>query len=514
VHRSITLEPRAGKRIGATAAAIALLSLGLPLTGAGPAAAASPSRYTVTDLGALAANALAINNAGVVVGYTSTPAGQHAFRWSNGVLTDLGTLPGGGNSTANAINDAGQIAGTSDRTSGGYGYPVKWSASGTITDLGGPVTNRLGVANGIDQHGRVVGGQRPADSEGSPLAMVYEPNGTSSYLASPPELLSAATGINQLGHIIANPGYLWHDGQLTRMPGLRYFDGDATSVYAINVRDQIVGSAPIGDGVSHAVLWPAPEVVEHGLPIGIDIGTVDNIANSAGKAINAANQVVGTADPMCQPCVPALAWVWQPGGTITALDTLIPPGSGWQLQQANGINDRGQIVGRGLLNGQYHAYLLNPRFQASVNFQPASAAVPTGNVPDSGAVYGPRPGGRTYGWSADDTAFTRDRNASAAPDQRYDTLIHSQHPNSANVWEIAVPNGTYLVHVVAGDPDYTDSVYQFAVEGTLILAGTPTSTSRYVEASRTVTVTDGRITVSNAPGGRNNKLDYIEVIGL
>jgi hypothetical protein len=70
------------------------------------------------------------------------------------------------------------------------------------------------------------------------------------------------------------------------------------------------------------------------------------------------------------------------------------------------------------------------------------------------------------------------------------------------------------VHLVAGDPGYTDSVYQFAVEGTLTLTGTPTSASRYVEASRTVTVTDGRITVSNAPGGRNNKLAYLDIIGL
>jgi hypothetical protein len=28
-----------------------------------------------------------------------------------------------------------------------------------------------------------------------------------------------------------------------------------------------------------------------------------------------------------------------------------------------------------------------------------------------------------------------------------------------------------------------------------------------------VTVTDGRITVRNTPGGRNNKLDYIDIIG-
>jgi probable HAF family extracellular repeat protein len=503
-----------------SAATAALLALGLPLS-PHAGAATVPSRYTITDLGAFTSgagsdsNASAINNAGVVVGYSDTPTGRHAFRWTNGVLSDLGTLPGGGSSTANAINDAGVVAGTADRFSGGYGYPVKWSASGVVTDLGGPLVNRLGAANAIDPRGRIVGGQRPADSEGSPYAMVYELDGSSRYLADPPEQLGAATGINGLGHITANPGYVvWDGGRLFKMPGLRYFDGDLATVNAINERDQVVGSAPIGDGLSHAVFWYAPDVIDHGAPIGIDIGTVDGISNNAAKAINAAGQVVGTADPMCHPCAAPRAWVWQQGTTVTALDTLIPAGTGWLLQEANGINDQGQIVGRGLLNGHYHAYLLTPRGHANVNFQPASAAVPAGYTADSGAVYGARPGGRTYGWSADDSAFTRERHAAGAPERRYDTLIHAQHPTSANVWELAVPNGRYLVHVVAGDPSYTDSVYRIAVEGTLTVSGTPSATTHWFEGTATVTVTDGRLTLSNATGASNNKLDYVDVIGL
>src|SRR5215469_6840932 len=61
-----------------------------------------------------------INNAGVVAGTadTSIPCNGancvHGFRWENGVLTDLGALPGGANtSLANAINARGWIAGTS-----------------------------------------------------------------------------------------------------------------------------------------------------------------------------------------------------------------------------------------------------------------------------------------------------------------------------------------------------------------------------------------------------------------
>ncbi|MBB5873536.1 putative HAF family extracellular repeat protein [Allocatelliglobosispora scoriae] len=500
--------------------AAALVAAALPVLAASPAAAAFPSRYTITDLGTLGtasfaqSTALGINNAGTVVGVTSVGSGyaSHAFRWASGVMTDLGTNPGGDSSYATSINDTGTVAGVSDRQSGGYGYPVRWSASGAITDLGGPVVNRLGVANGINASGQIAGGQRPADSSGSPVAMVYNPDGSSVLLGSPPESLGAATGINALGHAVGSPGFLWHDGVLESLPGLRYYSGDLVTATAINVRDQIVGAAPIGDYATHATLWPGADLAQ--TPVATDIGTIDGIAYSTAKAINASGQVVGTVDPMCQPCPAPRAWVWQAGSTITALDTLIPAGTGWTLQQANGINDRGQIVGRGLVNGKYHAYLLTPRFAATVNFQPASAAVPTGYLADTGAVFGARTGGLSYGWTSDDTAFTRDRNSVRAADQRYDTLIHSQHPTSANAWEIAVPNGTYLVHVASGDPDYTDSVHRIAVEGVLTVSGTPTSTARWVERSVIVTVTDGRLTIGNATGGSNNKLSYVDIVNL
>ena len=61
--------------------------------------------------------ATAINNAGEVVGYSVATTGiEHGFKWTSGTLTDLGTESGGSFSQANAVNDAGQIAGTADRS--------------------------------------------------------------------------------------------------------------------------------------------------------------------------------------------------------------------------------------------------------------------------------------------------------------------------------------------------------------------------------------------------------------
>src|SRR5688500_9623666 len=71
-------------------------------------------------------------------------------------------------------------------------------------------------------------------------------------------------------------------------------------------------------------------------------------------------------------------------------------------------------------------------FSANVNFQPAGAAVPAGYVADVGLPFGSRGNGLSYGWNADNSAHTRDRNAGNSPDQRYDTLTHLQKPQNPN----------------------------------------------------------------------------------
>ncbi len=146
----------------------------------------------------------------------------------------------------------------------------------------------------------------------------------------------------------------------------------------------------------------------------------------------------------------------------------------------------------------------------NINFQPASATAPAGYLVDSGAVYGDRGNGYTYGWNADNSANTRDRNSANSLDQRYDTLIHTQSGGTFT-WEIAVPNGTYSVHIVAGDPNYYNSVYKINAEGVLVVNGTPTSATRWIEGTALVTVADGKLTVSNATGSSNNKIDFIEI---
>lgn len=137
--------------------------------------------------------------------------------------------------------------------------------------------------------------------------------------------------------------------------------------------------------------------------------------------------------------------------------------------------------------------------------------MPGGYQKDDGAAYGARGNGYTYGWNVDNTANGRDRNAANSPDQRYDTLNHMQKAGGGSAWEMAVSNGAYTVRVVAGDPSNYDSVYKINVEGVLAVDGTPTSTAPWIDRTVTVTVSDGRLTISNATGASNNKICFLEI---
>src|SRR6185503_9717096 len=62
------------------------------------------------------------------------------------------------------------------------------------------------------------------------------------------------------------------------------------------------------------------------------------------------------------------------------LNALIPADSGWLLTTARSINEKGQITGLGLLNGEFHAFVLTPASSpepaAHSVATPTSAAAP------------------------------------------------------------------------------------------------------------------------------------------
>lgn len=205
-------------------------------------------------------------------------------------------------------------------------------------------------------------------------------------------------------------------------------------------------------------------------------------------------------------------------GTVVAANLAFPPTGGWtawSLATATfsapaGSSNVVTLRSTGASGPNIDSARFAPVFTgARINFQPAGAPVPPGYVADTGAVYGSRGNGFTYGWNAAIAGETRDRNNALSPDQRYDTLVQTQRAGNS-FWELAIPNGRYAVSLTMGDPGFTDSVYAASIEGVNTAAVTPGSSRRWTEQFRIVDVTDGRLTIRNATGAVNNKFAFIE----
>ena len=112
---------------------------------------------SMQDLGTLGGNcslATAINDAGHIIGWAQNTAGrQRAFVFKDGQMIDLGTL-GGDYATATAINSDGVITGWSYTANNSQLHAFRY-ADGVMTDLG--VINYYSQASDINDAGSVVG---------------------------------------------------------------------------------------------------------------------------------------------------------------------------------------------------------------------------------------------------------------------------------------------------------------------------------------------------------------------
>jgi probable HAF family extracellular repeat protein len=89
----------------------------------------------------------------------------------------------------------------------------------------------------------------------------------------------------------------------------------------------------------------------------VNLGTLPDFQGSSASSINNRGQVVGWLQAAEGKQHAAL---WQQG-KMYDLNTLIPHDSGWFLKIAADINEKGQIVGYGTINGAPRAYLLTPQ---------------------------------------------------------------------------------------------------------------------------------------------------------
>lgn len=229
-----------------------------------------------------------INNQGVVAGAAENTTRdpdcgapqQFQFRpvfWQNGKVQELPTPPGDTNGVVFAINDNGQMVGTSgpcrdlDPISVTYvrqKHAMLWQ-NGQFTDLGslggGAGTSPFGnLALALNNQGQVVGHANLKGEQANHAFLWTQPTGMKDLGTLPGDIGSGALGINDKGEIVgvsADPDFniravRWVNGVpidlntlVDGKPGLRLLLAGS-----INVRREIIGNAVTSSGETHGFL--------------------------------------------------------------------------------------------------------------------------------------------------------------------------------------------------------------------------------------------------------------------
>jgi len=338
----------------------------------------------MTDLGALPGNnssaVFQVNRRGVGAGLSETgetdPAlgwpAMHAVTYEGGRVTDLGTLRGGTESLAFAINDRSQVAGFGNNDvedPWGFFYfdgdafqtqthSFIWQ-HGVMTDigtLGGPDA----VLSALNSRGQISGtsftGSAPNETTGIPTVdpFIWE-DGRMRDLGTLGGTISFVSGMNDAGQVAgfstfggdeSGDAVLW-DGK--RMRDLGTLGGDFSFANAVNGAGHVTGIASLPDGTTHAFLWADGKMR--------DLPPVEGAPCSSGFAINDDDDVVGVADDCEGNELAAVLWH---KGVPYDLSALIGP-TDLTLGEFEYINDDGAIVGRAVLpNGDEHVVMLVP----------------------------------------------------------------------------------------------------------------------------------------------------------
>ncbi len=311
--------------------------------------------WTVNDLG-LGVYPFAINDSGQATGYLQTYMGDnHTFLYSGGRVQDIGTMGTGflGESVGVRINNNGQIIGTyggsggyfdgSKSTSGGYLYN---SATGAGTKISGA------RPSGLNDAGQVAG---------------YYP--VSGYYHNFTYINGQFTDIGAWGQTgVTNPPVLNNSGQIAGSTGKAFISGldgkkginlgflgqnyYSTVANGINDAGQVVGYSATdtirtGDTVhlNHAFLYTNGKMTDLNVFGG---------AESSATDINNKGQIIGTylaGDGTSH------AFLYENGTEIDLTSILLANG-GWTKARILDINNEGQIVGYGQLDGKYHGFVM------------------------------------------------------------------------------------------------------------------------------------------------------------
>ena len=312
--------------------------------------------FNLGTLGGDFSSALAINDRGEIVGWgTHSDGTMHAFRYEHGLLSELNAR----NSDqwiASAINDAGQIVGSNlNPFTNEFGVNVSSQAVSFDRGLLKILVQgtNYSSASGINNSGQIAGTYGLPD--GTTIhAFVYK-MGLMTDLGTLGGDYSEATGINNRGEVVGLSNIDSQGGPLHPflyrhglMQDLGTFGGTISAAYAVNDLGEVVGYS-----TTPSNLEQHPFLYRHGRMY--DLGTLGGSQPYRGgnynyaAAINNWGQVVGQATT----ATGAFHAFLYNNGKMTDLNNLVKltavpgPAGLLVLISANGINDRGEIVGAG-----------------------------------------------------------------------------------------------------------------------------------------------------------------------
>lgn len=324
--------------------------------------ATAASSYHITDLGALGGHlsvAKDINDSAQIVGYSITNNGQRrAFVWdSNKGMQDISTF-GGDSSCAYGINDSGQVVGYSVSNSGQRRAFV-WDAANGMEYLNIP-SYSFTEAYSINNLGQVVGLE--ITPNGQRAAFIWDSTNGIQNLGLAGEIESSAYAINNSGQVVGYSvssdlivkAFIWNsDKGIQELPGFLGAD--------INASGQVVGFYAIPEDNNRAFVWDDNKTLKD---LGTISGDVDlQFFDSEANSINNSGLIVGYSDKLINidhGTWDRRAFIWDSVNNMQDLNNLIDPASGWNLTQAQAINNHGQIVGWGNKCQSRRAFLLTP----------------------------------------------------------------------------------------------------------------------------------------------------------
>jgi probable HAF family extracellular repeat protein len=297
-----------------------------------------------------------INDDGVAVGSAQVKGGgYHAFRYTDlGGVQDLGALLGfGGQSYAAAIAPDGAIGGHSDHGDGtGTLYGFRYTPTGGRVEIC-PGGCSVWDLNGSGQAVGLLLGRDTATWQ----AFVWSAASGLHTLGTLGGARSSASGISESGLVVGNAqlassavddvGHAFIYDSRAAHPVLQDLNARAHTPGwvlrgANDANEKFVVGYGLHDGQSRAFrMTLAGGEVD-------DLGTLGT-GSSVGWAVDGAGDVVGW---VAKDIHSNIAVVYAPGlGGLRALNDLVDPAQGWELEQANGINSHGAIVGMATHHG-------------------------------------------------------------------------------------------------------------------------------------------------------------------